>query len=1063
MSIIKTAVHRPVAVCMFVLAAIMFGYVAFSRMPVTLLPELAYPTLTVRTDYTGSSPEQIEQLISKPIEQSLGVISGIRSLHSLSKANQSTVIIEFDWGRDMNFAAQEVRDRLGVTTLPKDSEKPVILRFNPRLDPIIRLGLVSSEVNEAALKQLRIVAEQGVKRSLETLPGVAAVQIGGGVEREIQVVFDQDKAAQRNISIEDIVARIEDENLQISTGKVRVGQQDYLVRAVSKLTQLDDLRNMVIAEANEQQVYLSDIAEVIDGVKPALNITRVNNQEAIEIAIYKEGEANTIAVSNQVLQRIEAIAKDLPPAYQLTVLQQQSKFITNAITEVQSAVWLGAVLASVVLYLFLGSLQHTVIIALAIPISILTAFNLMFAYDISLNIISLGGIALAVGLLVDNAIVVLESITRKAEQVSNLKSAAIEGCSEVASAIVASTLTSIAVFLPLAFVVGIAGQLFYQQAMTISFSLVCSLVVALTVIPMMVAHFRHQTRIDEHKQSFSYQHEQKRRRIFSIVRSFPMLLLMGFYLIRKYLARLAQYSLVPLYQLFQLWLTKLTGGYQRCLVICLQRKQGVLVLATIFGCIASSVLPKLGGELLPPLAQDHFTLQITLPKGTPLSVTDSKLQTLATFIERDDRVLQTYSLAGASSLMQNANSQEGEHSGALLVKLKASRELESVQQKLQQRAANIPGARVTVKHSELFTQDRGFQLLLYGHDLTELSFYSEQVKTLLSQQAQFDDITSSLTLGQPELNVTFNPGQLAQLELNAKQVSDRVMNKISGQAAGRMKQGEQQLDIVVKAEERLRTSLQGVAAIKINPEQPYPVTLSSVASITQKLGPNEVQRIDQSRVSIITASLTFGDLVAATETAESLVAKLNLPRHIRAEISGQSQDMFLSFQSLLLALMLAVFLVYVVMASQFESLLNPIIILVSVPLALLGAALGLYFTSTHLSILAFIGSILLTGIVVNNGIVLVDKINRLRGTGLLVEAAILRASESRFRPILMTSTTTILTMLPLILSGGEGAELRAPLAITLCFGLSLATLLTLIVVPVLYALLNRDSGEARSA
>jgi HAE1 family hydrophobic/amphiphilic exporter-1 len=419
---------------MFTLAVMLFGMVGFSRLSVSLLPDLSYPTLTIRTENPGAAPAEIEQLISKPIEESVGVVKGIRKVHSISKAGQSDVVIEFEWGTAMNFAIQNVREKLDIIALPIDVNKPVILRFNPALDPIIRLGLSTENTHPRALKEIRTFAEQEIKRQIEPISGVAAAQLGGGLEQEIQVIFDQEKAARRGITAQSIVARIQSENINMSAGRVYDGQREYLVRTVNQFVSLDQLGNMIIKQVDGKTIYLKDIASVIDGEKERTDITRVNNNEAIELAIYKEGDANTVTVAKAVNAKLAELAKTLPEELTFTVIYDQSDFIVNAVDEVKSAAILGGLLAMLILYLFLGNFFNTIIISLAIPVSIIATFNLMFANDISLNIMSLGGIALAVGLLVDNAIVVLENIARYREKGASIIEAAVRGTDEVSGA-----------------------------------------------------------------------------------------------------------------------------------------------------------------------------------------------------------------------------------------------------------------------------------------------------------------------------------------------------------------------------------------------------------------------------------------------------------------------------------------------------------------------------------------------------------------------------------------------------------------------------------------------------
>jgi HAE1 family hydrophobic/amphiphilic exporter-1 len=1082
MSIINTVVKRPVTVSMFTLAVMLFGLVGFSRLSVSLLPDLAYPTLTVRTENLGAAPAEIEQLISKPIEESVGVVKGIRKVHSISKAGQSDVIIEFEWGVAMNFATQNVREKLDIIALPKDVNKPIILRFNPALDPIVRIGLSTTEKHPRALKKIRTFAEQEIKRQIETLSGVAAVQLGGGLEQEIQVIFDQEKAARRGISAQSIVQRIQSENINMSAGRVYDGQQEYLVRTLNQFSSLKQLGNMIIKQTDGQNIYLKDIAKVYDGEKERTDITRINNNEAIELAIYKEGDANTVTVANAVNAKLKELKETLPENLKFDVIYDQSEFIISAVDEVKNAAIVGGILAMLILYLFLGNFYNTLIISLAIPVSIIATFNLMFANDISLNIMSLGGIALAVGLLVDNAIVVLENIARYREKGESIINAATKGTNEVSGAVVASTLTTLAVFFPLAFVVGFAGQLFSDQAMTVTFALLASLVVALTLIPMLASRqfstktkgsiAKNVTPEENNKENGSEISNLKRiGRVTLKILLFPLQLLFNYFplfvtkillLINNTLAKVGKFTFLPAHKLFNRFFDKVSQSYSRILKITLNSRLTLVTLTVVFAVFVMSLLPKIPVELVPEVAQSEFTIELTLPQGTPIYVTDERLQTLAKIIASDERVKHSYSLAGSGSLMMSSASKGGENWGQLLIAVHNSSELNLVKEKVREEVKKMADVSAEITQSEMFTSERPLQIILSGYDLVALKKYSDKLAKSLAKDKQFTDINNSLRAGQPELKVSFDNERLASLGLKASDIANQLVTKVAGSVASKYNLQDRQVDILVRAEENARNSSQAIRQITINSQQAKSLPLSSVANISESIGPNEINRVNQSRVAIVSASLAHGDLTEAAKKAESIIGQLFLPNNIKAEIGGQNEEMANSFSSLMMALSLAVFLVYLVMASQFESLLNPFIILFSVPLAVLGSVLGLYVTGSNISVIVLIGVIMLTGIVVNNAIVLVDRINQLRHKGVDKFSAIMQASESRFRPIIMTTLTTILGLLPLALGSGDGSELRAPLAITVMSGLLIATLLTLLLIPVLYSLFDRKKYHIKT-
>ena len=1091
MSIVSTVVKRPVTVAMFTLAVMLFGMVGFSRLAVSLLPDLSYPTLTVRTENPGAAPAEIEQLISKPIEESVGVVKGIRKVHSISKAGQSDVVIEFEWGTAMNFATQNVREKLDIIALPLDVQKPVILRFNPSLDPIIRLGLSTTNTDPRALKNVRTFAEQEIKRQIETISGVAAAQLGGGLQQEIQVIFDQNKASQRGITAQSIVSRIQSENINMSAGRVYDGQQEYLVRTLNQFVSLEQLGNMIVKQAEGKTIYLKDIAQVVDGEKERSDITRVNNNEAIELAIYKEGDANTVGVAKAVNDKLKELEEDLPDGLSFTVIYDQSEFIVNAVDEVKSAAIVGGVLAMLVLYLFLGNFFNTVIISLAIPVSIVATFNLMFANDISLNIMSLGGIALAVGLLVDNAIVVLENIARYREKGASIIEAAVKGTDEVSGAVTASTLTTLAVFFPLAFVTGFAGQLFSDQAMTVTFALLASLVVALTLIPMLASRQfgnsstsleseqgdkQTQANADtEHSHLATNETPKKPRGFFrrglSIlgkILSFPFVLVFSHLplLITKLLmlggnllAKIASLVFVPAHKAFSAVFEKFASVYAIALQKSLDQRFVVIGISLVFAFVVMNLLPKIPVELVPEVEKSEFTIELTLTQGTPIAITDARLSELAATVASDERVKHSYSLAGSGSLMMSSASRGGENWGQLLVAVNQAKDLEDVKDMVRARVVQMADVSAEINQTDMFTTERPLQIILSGFDLEELKLYSDRLLQIMSSDDQFIDLNNSLRAGQPELKIEFDNERLASLELRGSDIANQLVTKVAGSVASKYNLQDRQVDILVRADESARNSAQAIRQLTVNSDQDKSLPLSSVADIIESVGPNEINRIDQSRVAIISSSLAYGDLAQAAEKAQSIIDTLYLPSSIKANVAGQNKEMESSFSSLMMALGLAVFLVYLVMASQFESLLNPFIILFSIPLAVLGSVLGLYLTSTNISVIVLIGVIMLTGIVVNNAIVLVDRINQLRHLGHSKREAVVAASSSRFRPIIMTSMTTILGLTPLAFSSGEGAELRAPLAITVMSGLLIATLLTLIVIPVLYSVFDRKRYE----
>jgi len=1065
MSLVDTAIKRPVTVWMFTFAVILFGLVGLSRLAVNLLPELSYPTLTVRTNYTGAAPGEIEQLITKPIEEAVGVVKGLRKISSISKAGQSDVLLEFEWQTAMDITSLEVREKLDLITLPLDVEKPLILKFNPSLDPIIRLGLQSNDNSIAALTKLRTYAEYDIKRQLESLLGVASVKLGGGLEQEYQVVIDQHKLAQLNLSSQQIIDRINAENINISAGKLIDGNTQYLVRTLNQFTNISQIGELVVYRENDKIIYLNDIAQVLDGYKERTDITRMNATEAVELAVYKEGDANTVQVAKLVNDKLAAIKKTAGDNYQLTVVYDQSTFISNAISEVKSAAIIGGLLAMLILYLFLRSIVPTLIISLSIPVSVIATFNMMYGNDISLNIMSLGGIALATGLLVDNAIVVLENISRYKEQGLSVVEAARKGTKEVSGAIIASTLTTLAVFVPLIFIEGVAGQLFADQAMTVAFALVASLLVALTLIPMLASREIKQQHSNEElsptkptafKQlTISAKIAWLLKFPFKVLFIYlPMLLirivLLAFHATNKGLSLIIK----PLSTGFNVLFDLLANFYQKLLSMALNHSLKTLFISFLFAGSALLVFPKIGVELLPPLSQGEFYFDLELAPGTPLAKTDQAINLIAKKLQSDKRVKSTYSLTGRGSLMTSSSDKGGEHQARLQVMLHNSVDENAVMNDIRGYASSIVGATTSLNRPELFIFSKPISIELAGYDLDELKNYAKHLTQLMDKSPVFVDVANSQRKGQPELAIHFNQQKIAQLGLNTPDIARLLAVKIGGNVASKYTLLDRKIDILVRSNLKERDSITDLKELIINPGSSYPVTLGSISDIVETVGPAQINRINQQRVAVISANIAMGDQKSAVASATKLIAQLQLPFSVVATFGGQSEEMQQSFDSMIMALTLAIFLVYLVMASQFESLLHPLLILFSVPLAAVGSVYGLYLTGTNISVIVFIGLIMLAGIVVNNAIVLVDRINQLRSQGSEKSSAIKQAALSRLRPIIITTLTTALGLVPMAIGLGEGAELRAPMAITVISGLLCSTLLTLIVLPVLYQLFD---------
>jgi HAE1 family hydrophobic/amphiphilic exporter-1 len=1057
--LIEIATERRVTITMLMVAIGLFGMVSLSRLNLNLLPDISYPTITIRTELTGAAPVEVENLVTKPIEEAVGIIRNVRLVRSVSRSGQSDVTLEFLWGTDMDVAGVEVREKLDLVFLPLEAARPLLLRFDPSSEPIMRLGLLyrdtegSVNSSEASLKALRRLAEDSIKNDLEAEEGTAAVKVSGGLEDEIQIQVDQQKLSQLSIGIEQIANRIRAENVNLSGGRLEEGDQRFLVRTLNEFRSVDEFNNAIVAYVADRPVYLRDIATVTRGYKEREAITRVRGRESVELAVYKEGDANTVQVANRIAQRLDRIREtSLPEEIELVQIYDQSRFIASAVNDVRNAALLGGIIAIMVLYGFLRDARATTIIGIAIPVSVIGTFLLMYTNDVSLNIMSLGGIALAVGMLVDNSIVVLENIVRKKEQGQGILEAAQSGTVEVASAVVAATLTTIAVFFPMVFISGIAGQLFRDQALTVTFALVFSLIVALSLIPMLASLGAGSRYRDE---SGDKPAGRFTRGVAWIVRIFGMI----FVGIRK-----AFWILLWLpTRLFQSLNAAAAAVYPALLRWSLAHRAVVVLSAALIFIGTMALVPRLGTELIPQLSQGEFNVEIRLPPGAPLAETDRAIQAAQRATEGIKAVELDYSVAGSGNRLDANPVDAGDNTGTLSIALVAGsgRDDENATMDAMRRELSlIPGVQYEFSRPALMSFASPLSIEISGYDLEALGQVSGAIVNEMSAVDRFTDIRTTIERGNPEIQIVFDQERAAKLGLAVRDIADRVVANVRGELATRYTWRDRKIDVLVRSVDTRRSSVEEIRQLIVNPASDRPVTLDAVANISISQGPAEIRRVAQERVAIITANVAYGDLGAAASEAARLIRQVPMPTGIAATVSGQSEEMQDSFRSMQFALALAIFLVYLVMASQFESLIHPFVILFTIPLALVGAVLALFVTGTTINIVAFIGVIMLAGIVVNNAIVLVDLINQLRAQGMERIDAILEAGSARLRPILMTSLTTALGLLPMALGFGEGAEVRSPMAITVIGGLLVSTLLTLVVIPVVYSLMDRKRWPA---
>ena len=1088
MRIVALATRRPVSVVVFFVALVIFGLISFRELPVDLLPDLSFPTLTIRTEYPGVAPADVETFVTTPIEDAVGIVSGLVDISSVSRAGLSDVIMEFAWGTDMDFAAIDVREQLAQLGLPGAAEDPILLRFDPALDPIMRISVGSAapgEVGVADQAGLRLLADQSIKQRLESIDGVAAAIVAGGVEEEIQINVDQSRAALLGISLSQIASRLQRENVDVTGGSIADGAAEYVVRVLARFADLDEIGRIVVGEVGDVQVRVQDLAEVRSGYQEQSTITRTNRRPSVEIAIYKEAAANTVAAAQAVRERLGEVEEELEGVVdvELRVVSDQSRFIEQSIRDVIQAAVLGGVLAIAVLYLFVRRLRSTLVVGLAIPISVIASFFLMFLGGVSLNIMSLGGLALGIGMLVDSSIVVLESIDRHRVAGADRVTAARTGGAEVGSAVVAATLTTLCVFIPVVFVSGIAGQLFVDPALTVTFSLLVSLAVALTLIPMASAvgssmdppaappeppapsgpppESDDESDDEEEAPPRARAAEDVAQELLSVrVAAAPG---RGILALIRGLGVVLRLLISPLVWLFESFYGVVSVVYPQVLGWTIRHRFLVILLAVVLLGGSLSLVSLLGTELIPEIRQGTIVADVELPPGTPVARTDATLAELQRRAAELPAVAQTYAVAGSS---RTGDEEVRENSGQILIDLHPEYRRGAEDRALAQlrgALAGVPGATITFGRPPLLTFDAAVEARISGAAPAVLERAAQAVAERLAAVTGLADVSARLAGTSPEVVIDLNRAQLAELDLDAEAVGEIVAAKLQGEVPTELERGNQDIALRVRARPEDRATIEDLASLIVTTVGGVPVPLSAVAAVNLAAGANEIRRVDQRRVVLVTANLDGRDLGSVTAEVQAVLDDVAAEYGVVAELAGQWRDMVDSFASMQLALILALVLTYLVMAAQFESLVHPLIILAAVPFGLVGVLLTLAIFAVPVSAIALIGVIMMAGIVVNNAIVLVDYINQLRRRGMEPHAAIRQAAVTRVRPILMTTATTVLGLVPLALRLGEGWELRQPLAVTVIGGLLFSTLITLVLVPILYSLIGGHGVRRESA
>ncbi|HEV2735530.1 MAG TPA: efflux RND transporter permease subunit, partial [Longimicrobiaceae bacterium] len=1021
---------------------------SFVRLPIDLLPDVAYPRLVVYTANAGVAPAEVERFITEPVEQAVSTVPGVQGVESTSREGSSLVTVRFAWGTDMDFAALGAREKLDNLrdALPELASRPVVLRTDPRSEPVMALSVAGSR----DLPALKDLAESVFRRRLEQIDGVAQATVTGGLEREIQVEVDPRLMESYGLTIDDLSQTLDAANASAPGGTIRRGRYRYSLRTLGEFQSVDEIGMVPVATGGAQgqgtgaggagagtgaaappsgEILLRDVARITDGFQERESVARYNGQEAVGLLVFKGAEANTVRVAEQVEEVMAQLRKEYPEV-ELQVAMSQAGFISDALANVVQEVLLGGILAFLVLFLFLREVRYPVAVALAIPISLIATFALLQAAGVSLNLLSLGGLALGVGMLMDNSIVVLENIFRHRERGLGPAAAAALGAEEVQRAITASTLTTIAVFGPIVYVEGVAGELLGALALAVAFSLLASIGVAVTLLPTLAARWGEGSGRPPGRAG----------------------------------AAVGRFFRPPL-DAFDRGFARFTAWYERLLETGMRHRGRVMAVAFALLAAGVAIGATLERSVLPDVDQGAFRARLEMPRGTPLEGTSEEATRLEALFRRDPAVAAVFTRVGRQTAIAGMDEAEsGTHTATLEVRLREGRSTAGTLERLRAGLAGFPPGSVSIESGQatalgklLGGGDSDLAVRVRGEDLDAALAYAQEAGRRLAGVGAVANVRLGTEMGQPEARVEIDRERAAQFGIDPRRVAETVEAYMKGTRATEFVDFDRKVPVVVRLPEAERRSLETLESLRVDG-----IPLRELVEVHTASGPSEIRRIDQSRVVVVHADVAAGGVDEAVSAVRSTLASLPAPHGLRVEIGGENEEMQKGFRALGFAFLLALLLVYMLLAAEFESLLHPFIILLAVPLAAVGATAALWLAGAGINTMSLIGMVILVGIVDNDAVVKVDFINQMRREGMSRREAIRAAGHARLRPIVMNTITAGLGLLPMALGIGPGAELQAPLAIAVLGGLVSATALTLVVIPVAYDVLE-EAGERMRA
>ena len=1002
MNIGKFSVKRPVTIAMASLVLILFGVVSFTRMAIDLMPKMDLPIMAVMANYDGAGPEEVEERVTKPLEASMAGISGMNSITSMSSAGSSVVMVMFEYGTNLDTATNDIRDALEFAKmmLPEEAQDVSILKLDINSLPIITIGVSG----ERSLEDINKIVEDTIAPRLERIDGVASVNVSGGQEQQVQITVDPHKLNVYGLTTNTISQMIMAENLNSPGGYITQGSQEILVRTLGQYESIEALADTKIPLQTGGNVRLGDIVDIRIGLSDIESIVTLNSEKVISLEIQKESDGNTVNVDRDVRKALAQLDKELYDDIHMTIAYSSADMINYSVNNVITNLWQAVVIAMLVVFIFLGNFRSTVIIGVSIPLSIISTFVLLYFGNYTLNLVTLAALALSVGMVVDNSTVVLENIYRHRTMGKSKYQAAVEGTQEVVSAVIASTLTTVAVYLPFVFVGGMTEQIVVPFALTICFALIASLVVSITVVPMMSSKLL---------VLYEYSEEHKPKGVAK----------------------------------FQVWFdnkfNQFIEWYQGVLVASLNHKKSTMTIVIAALIASCCLIPFIGAELFPSQDAGQISVSVNMPSNTVLSETKQVADYVEDIISRTPEV----------DLIMNSVSGNSASITVVLVPLdQRDRSSADVAHALQNQLDNIPGADITASAMDMISMGSGgsISIQIQGNNPDDLEQLAGSIEAAMRSVDGAVNIDNSVKDTDEELNIIIDRDKAAYYNISANNVYQTVSLALNSSTISKYRGGEEELDIVMKYPDEMTTSLDDLRNLMIPSNSGGQVPLSEVASIDHGFGQKTINRQNQNRVETVSCDVYGRDLNSVNEEIMALVDQLPIPAGCEISSGGDIESMMEVFNDLFLAIAMALLLVYMVMACQFESLWNPLLIMASVPVMFIGVFVGLFLTGQRISMMSLLGILMLEGIVVNNAIVLIDYIHQLREKGLCKREAVIEAGKTRMRPILVTTLTTVLAMIPMLVSQAEGAEMFRPMAATVIFGLTCSTIISLLVIPILY-------------